>query len=118
MVCTIRVWYKIRIWYIEHAYYSNYKAMHAPRPEAVVEREARSAQWGTLCLALRLLKDLYDRVYDKASGGPLIVAEGDQLWRRKLSGGTSCSAVSSPGGPSMVAATGPGEPILGGPVVA
>ena len=51
-----------------------------------VEREARSAQWGTLCLALRLLKDLYDRVYDKASGGPLM-AEGDQLWRRKLSGG-------------------------------
>ena len=47
------------------------------------------------------------------------MAEGDQLWRRKLSGGgTSCSAASSPGGPSMVAATGPGGPILGGPVVA
>ena len=49
------------------------------------------------------------------------MAEGDQLWRRKLSGGTSCSATSSPGtsgGPSMVAATGPGGPILGGPVVA
>ena len=48
------------------------------------------------------------------------MAEGDQLWQRKLSagGGTSCSAASSPGGPSMVAATGPGGPILGGPVVA
>ena len=33
-------------------------------------------------------------------------------------GGTSCSAASSPGGPSMVAATGLGGPILGEPVVA
>ena len=47
------------------------------------------------------------------------MAEGDQLWRSKLSGGgTSCSAASSPGGPSIVAVTGPGGPILGGPVVA
>ena len=28
----------------------------------------------------------YDRFYNKARGGPL-VAEGDQLWRHKLSGG-------------------------------
>ena len=44
------------------------------------------------------------------------MAEGDQLWRPRLSrggGGTSCGAASSLGGPSMVAATG-----LGGPVVA
>ena len=31
-------------------------------------------------------RSMPDRVYDKASGGPLM-AEGDQLWRRKLSGG-------------------------------
>ena len=33
---------------------SNYKATS----KATVERDARSAQWGTLCLALCLLKDL------------------------------------------------------------
>ena len=59
---------------ITRTHTSNYKATS----EAAVEREARLAQWGTLCLALPLLKDLYDRVYDKASGGPLM-AEGDQL---------------------------------------
>ena len=54
--------------------------------KATVERDTRSAQWGTLCLALYAFSKIYDRVYDKASGGPLM-AEGDQLWRRKLSGG-------------------------------
>ena len=49
------------------------------------------------------------------------MAEGDQLWHHKLSGGGGggggdklrCAA-SIPGGLSMAAATGPGEPILGG----
>ena len=59
----------------------------------------------------------------------MIKPVGDHLWQR----GTNCGGVSCPGGqvavlqavlqvvpgePSMVAATGPWGPILGGPVVA
>jgi len=46
-------------------------------------------------------------------GGPLM-AEGDHLWWCNLFGGTSCSAVNSLGGLSVVATIGPGGPILGG----
>ena len=56
----------------------------------------------------------------------MIKPMGAHLWQRGTNcgsvscpgGGASCSAASSPGGPSMVAATGPRGPILGGPVVA
>ena len=37
--------------------------------------------------------------------------EGDQLWHVRCPGRTSCSAASSPEGPSMVAATSPGGPV-------
>ena len=101
--CSIRVSRSC----ITRMHTSNYK----PTSKATVEREARSAQWGTSPMPSQ-----------RSMIESMIKPVGDQLWQRGTNCGgvswTSCSAVSSPGGPSMVAATGPGGPILGGAVVA
>ena len=53
--------------------------------------------------------------------GGTIRGWGDNLWRRRLSGGPSMEAIVSLGGPTMAtkfALDSPGGPILGGPSVA
>ena len=53
--CSIRVFTDCSIRVSRTHTQYNYRAT---RSKATVEREAKSAQWGTLCLAPPLLKDL------------------------------------------------------------
>ena len=45
-------------------------------------------------------------------GGPTM-AKGDQLWRHRWSGRTSCGAANGPGGPATAAVIGPGDRFWG-----
>ena len=86
------------------------------RPQEAIGRHSRALCAWPYAFS-KICDRVYHRVYAKANGGPLM-AEGDQLWQRKLSGGGQVAALQVVRGTKYGCCNWSGGPILGGPVVA